>query len=580
MSMIKDEIISIVQNLNEKRGVIFSDITSIDEKYIAQFTGSILLGGTERIEISIGFPPHFPLILPDFFIKDNNRYRAHVGSDGKVCLFDTSAILIKKGMADQLLIDCFDQAIKILNIRPGSKEYNSEVCREFDSYWLSVRQKKAYSCLDTYGIKYRECPMVISNGVSVIADTKLEAERIISNIFGLAIDKETFERTCIVVRIRNGSSMIPLSKQFKWNIIRRYIINNTTSSVKNQFRKFLEKKVKHSVRYVLLIYPATEGDILFGFRVEFNNSKYNKIENSIASKVENAYIERIDYTYLTMRSGAPATLRDKKILLLGCGSVGGYIASNLCQVGIMNIDILDNDILKPENIHRHLLGFDSINPSKNRYKADLVKAYLEEKYLYADVDSLNYVDRNALTFISDISRLKDYDLIISALGEPTINLEINRIIEENALGVPFICCFNEPYGIGGHVVSINLEKNSCLQCFYTDQISSDIVHFRGSFVAPGQSFKKNLSGCSSAFVPYNCLDSQQTALLAVRKAIDILNDNLTKNTLSSWIGSSEEMVSNGFLLSNWYMLNKEKGFINMDAVTNPHCKICRQNDGK
>ncbi len=577
MAISKDGLLGIIQNLNIERNVSFTINENCDKQYLAEYTGLVMLSDSERLEISIAFTPYFPLMLPDIYVKDNVSFRAHVGTSGKICLFDSSAILIKQDLADQLVLDCFDQAIKILNIRPGSTTYNDEVCREFDSYWLSVRNKKAYSCLDTNGIKYGEYPMVVTNGVSVIADTKIEAETILRNSFGFSPDKDAFDRTCLIVRIREGSNMIPLSKQFKWNTIRRYVVDNTSSSVKRQFRKFLNKKVKHYVRYILLAYPAKEGDILFGFRVEFNNSRYCKIESSLTCKVENAFIERIDYPYLTMRGGATSILKDKYVLLLGCGSVGGYLASNLCQSGVMNIDILDDDFFQPENVHRHWLGFDSISPKENRHKADMVKEKLDAQYPYADIDSLNYVNRSAQNFISDADRLGHYDLIISALGEPTINLEINRMLKDTPVDVPFLCCFNEPYGIGGHVVAVNIEKSSCLQCFYTDTISSEVVQFRGSFVAPDQNFKKNLSGCSSAFVPYSCLDSQQTALLATRKAVDILSGHLPKNALFSWIGTSDVFLAQGFLLSEWYLVNKEKGFVSMDAFANTNCRICGHN---
>ena len=575
MAIKKDEIAGIIKNLNIQRNVNFTVNEKCGKKYLDEYTGTVLLSNSERIDLSISFSKHFPLTLPDIYVKDNKSFRAHVGSGGKICLFDSSAILIKQDMAEQLVIACFDQAIGILNIHPGSKLYNDEVCREFDSYWLSVRNKKVYSSLDINNIKYCEYPIVVAKGISIIGNTKLEAEIILRNNFGFSPDKDDFDRTCVIIRIRDGSNIIPLSKQFKWSTIRKYVLDNTTSSVKRQFREFLNKKVKHYVRYIMLIYPANEGNILFGFRIEFNSSRYSKIEHLQTCKVENVFVERIDYQYMAMRGGATLDLKEKRVLLLGCGSVGGYIANNLCQAGIMNIDILDDDIFRPENVHRHWLGFDSISPKEIRYKADLVKEKLEAHYPYADVDSLNYIDRSAQSYLSDVNRLGHYHLIISALGEPTVNLEINRILHKNHLDTPLICCFNEPYGVGGHVLAVNIDKNSCLQCWYTDTISSDIVQFKGSFVAPGQNFKKNISGCSGSFVPYSCLDSQQTALLATRKSIDILNDNLSKNTLFSWIGSPEELLGQGFYLSDWYLVNKEKGYVTMDAIRNSNCSICR-----
>jgi molybdopterin/thiamine biosynthesis adenylyltransferase len=576
MPMTKDDLTDIIKYLNIRRDVCFEQFDNCKKKYIAEYSGNILLGNSEKIELIISFSSDFPLTMPDIFVVDNNKFRAHVGTEGKICLFDSSALLIKQDMADQLVIDCFDQAVKILNIHPGSETYNKEVCREFDSYWLSIRDKMAYSCLDTKDIKYAEIPIVISHGISIIGNTKEEAEVILRNNFCLAPDKDDFERTCLVIGIRAGSQMIPLSKQFKWRVVRRYIVENTSSSVKRQFKKFLDKKVKHYVRYIILAYPTDEGDILFGFRIEFNNSRYSKIDCTQICKLENVFVERIDFQYLTMRGGAMSELKDKRVLLLGCGSIGGYIANNLCQAGVMNIDILDNDLFQPGNVHRHWLGFDSISPKKYGYKADLVKDKLEAMYPYVDIDSLNYIDRSAQKFISDEKRLGQYDLIISALGEPTINLEINRILNDYNLDVPLVCCFNEPYGVGGHVISINIDNKSCLQCLYTDVISSDLVQFRGCFVAPEQNFKMNLSGCSGAFVPYSCLDSQQTALIATRQSIGILNGTLTNNTVYSWIGASEELLGQGFCLSEWYSANKNKSSVTIDAIANQNCSICNR----
>ncbi len=572
-----EKIADIINKLNLKRNVNFKLCDSTRPEYLCEYSGLVKLATNANIHLRISFSKHFPLSLPEIYVDDTSLFRAHVGSSGKLCLFDSSAILVKQNMEDQILIDCFDQAITILNIAPGSNKYNDEVCREFDSYWLAIRTKKTYSCLNTSDIQFGEYPMIISKGISVVANTKNEAEAILKNSFELPIDQDTFERTCVVVRIRNSSSMIPLAKQFKWSTIRRYIIENTSSSVKRQFRKFLNKQVKHFIRYLLLIYPAKDGEILFGFRLEFNNNRFSKIENSSNCKVENTFCERIDYNYLLSRGGATSSLKNKSVLLLGCGSVGGYIANNLCQVGITNLDILDNDFFQAENVHRHLLGFESLQPNQYKYKSDLVKKELESKFLYTDIDSINFLDRSVQAFIQEPHRLYHYDLIISALGEPTLNLEINKVLASNNIDTPFLCCFNEPYGIGGHVIISNIDKHSCMQCLYTDPISSELVPFRGSLVAPDQIFKKNLSGCSSSFVPYSCLDSQQTAIYASRKSIEILTGQLMYNQMVTWFGKADEFLTKGFAVSEFYINNHQKNYIESAINTSANCSVCRKN---
>lgn len=253
--------------------------------------------------------------------------------------------------------------------------------------------------------------------------------------------------------------------------------------------------------------------------------------------MEPVHCERLDYSFIQNRLCADDGIRTKSVLILGCGSLGGYIASNLCQYGITSLDILDKDYYSPENACRHWLGFCGEAATKIINKADLLKNRLYSMYPYVDIDSLNYEDRSVEAFIEDIVRLSRYDLIISALGEPTLNLEINRLLYQNGICTPFLCCFNEPYGIGGHSIIVNIDKDSCLECLYTSCTSNEQVTFRGSFVEENQNFSKNMSGCAGSFVPYSNLDSQQTAICVARMAIDVLNGKIVHNTMCSWLGS-------------------------------------------
>lgn len=172
-------------------------------------------------------------------------------------------------------------------------------------------------------------------------------------------------------------------------------------------------------------------------------------------------------------------------------------------------------------------------------------------------------------------RLENYDLIISALGEPTLNLEINRILYKEKIATPFICCFNEPYGIGGHALAVNITHDTCLRCLYTDQISEDLVPFRASFVGKNQYFKKNISGCSGAFVPYSCLDSQQTAIMTARLAVKILLGEVRQNKICSWKGNDMDLINAGFKTSDFYQSRKANGMLEEMAVPfAEHCPVC------
>lgn len=570
--MTDHELLEIVFNLNRKRNVSFVK----DEKNDRVYSGYVNNNAGIVCRLNISFTSVFPLQLPEIKVVEYDKRFAHMGSDGKICLFDNGSILLKSTMPDQILIDCYDRALDILSMDVNSDEYKKEILREFDSYWLANTTLKMYSTIDEKNYGYCEMPMFVSRKIHVIAASLSDAKYFGCNYLNAIDDDKAFSAKCMVISLRKNSKPIGLKKTYKWIEIRRYILENVSGSVKREFQKFLNKCTSDYMKYIVLSLLGEYGNVMFGFRVYFSNRKKEKIEKITTAKIEQVYIHRMDKSYMLQRSGADIDISNKHVLLLGCGSVGGYIANNLCQLGIGSIDLLDDDFFYKENVHRHFLGFDSLRGSV-RYKTSLLKKRLEQMYPYADIDSLDYKDRSAETFIQNKQRLQNYDLIISALGEPTLNLEINRILYEEKMMTPFVCCFNEPYGIGGHAIVANVRTGSCLRCLYTDAISSDLVPFRASFVKENQYFKKNISGCSSAFVPYSCLDSQQTAIITSRLALDVLKGKLEHNEVRSWIGDDENLKNAGFISSDFYENRKIGGTTEKIIIpAAKHCPVCQR----
>ena len=570
--MTEQQLLEIIKILNRERCVTFVQ----DKKNNRSYSGSVRVDDATTYCLTILFPETFPLKLPEIKVNDVEKGLAHMEADGKLCLLDESSVLLNLAMPEQILLDCFDLAYNLLTVDMKSGNYAKEILREFNSYWFANANLYVYSAIEEKDYGYSEMKMFISRNIRVLASSLSEEKYLACNYLHAIDDDKAFSANCIVISLRKKSKPIVLKKIYKWSEIRKYILENISGSVKRTFQRFLNRSISGGMKYIILSQPGEYGNVLFGFRVDFRNKRKEKIEKIVNAKVEQVYIYRIDRKYMLQRSGAETDISKKQILLRGCGSVGGYIANNLCQLGIGAIDLLDDDLFSKENVHRHFLGFDSLM-CKTNYKATLLKERLERMYPYADIDSLDYEDRSVEKFILKKDRLANYDLIISALGEPTLNLEINQILYEEKIFTPFICGFNEPYGIGGHAVVVNVDQNSCLRCLYTDPISNDLVPFRASFVEEGQYFKKNISGCSGAFVPYSCLDSQQTAIVVSRLAIDVLKGEVGHNTICSWIGKSDALEKAGFNSSAFYKSQKTKKLEGEVAImTAKHCPICHK----
>jgi hypothetical protein len=69
-------------------------------------------------------------------------------------------------------------------------------------------------------------------------------------------------------------------------------------------------------------------------------------------------------------------LRNKKVLVVGAGSIGGFVASNLAGYGVGTLHLLDPDRLLWHNTVRHVLGDGEIG----RFKTDALKDALEKRW--------------------------------------------------------------------------------------------------------------------------------------------------------------------------------------------------------
>jgi len=561
-----------IEQLNRDRNVNFLPVPETT----GEFHGKVSIG-TDSLELRISFNNHFPMEFPFFYLENSNRFYPHVDKGNKLCLFEESSLLIKTYDPYILLLNAFDRALEILSINTESEIYKAEILKEFNSYWAERSVLFLHMVTPEYNYNtFKQLDSVYIDHKIVLSDNKELSLSILDSYF----DKRTSNPYCIKTYFikLNRNVTIPIKDVYSWKWLRLFILQNTTSSQNRIFKKALKLKYKSFHIFIVLMISGMNRDIPVGFSIRHTGNNNLMLEKTHDYKVTPLSIQLIDYEYMTHKTGIPSELKNKRILLLGCGSVGGYVAANLCQSGVCCIDILDNDILSVENVHRHILGFS--DAAKLKYKADLMRDYLEDHYPFADIDPMNYVNRDVRELLKSPERLKNYDLIISALGEPTINLEINKLLTERNISVPFIVCFNEPYGIGGHAIAVNVSNGGCLRCLYSDIFSGELITYRASFVKEGQIFSKTISGCAGSYVEYSSLDTQQTALLTSRLCISVLKGETDTSTLLSWYGNSITLESNGYVVSDYYKAlissSKYNGIVQKTFEPNEVCPVCKK----
>lgn len=144
-------------------------------------------------------------------------------------------------------------------------------------------------------------------------------------------------------------------------------------------------------------------------------------------------------------------------------------------------------------------------------------------------------------FFEEVLRDSDIlisDVIVIAVGSPTLSLAINRKLK--TIGVnKVIFCWNEAASLGGHSIALDLTQ-SCYECLYSDEENFK-MECELNLLCIGQNISKNLTGCAGVFTPFSYLDSSRTAALAVKQCIDMLLYDKHSVTIS-WKGDNHAQM--------------------------------------
>ncbi len=148
-------------------------------------------------------------------------------------------------------------------------------------------------------------------------------------------------------------------------------------------------------------------------------------------------------------------LTDSKVLIAGCGSGGGSVALQLAMSGIRTFTLLDKDVLKLENVIRHVCGRSYIGEKK----VDALAEILLDRNPNIAIDKIDDDIMNCETLEAEIQ--KSTVVVLATDNEPS-RYKINEICVRN--GIPFVVGRVFTRGIGGEVFSYRPGSGGCLAC--------------------------------------------------------------------------------------------------------------------
>lgn len=541
-----------------------------------------LLLKEHTIKLFIGIPNAWDRELVSIYVVDSASlpFMPHIDPNGKLCLFDLEGVLIDLNF-EGLLAQCVSQAKAILESGLYSNN-DSEFAREFSSYWSYQTPKRYMKFVmpqnhETQLIKYCDPATTLhqkhkenlasfenrKNKTEIFAASELNYFSLWNvsgpQLNGLFFHLEPKEyilppdprKKLELEYVQRLVSYVPSEELARWE----FKINTTTLIV------FEILEPGHEV--------ACFGIMLKNILIETDKEYLHVKPNKETYEVIAVDILRIDDEFLSQRTHADIDIPMPEILLIGCGSIGGYLCSELIKAGYQNLTLVDGDILKAENIYRHFLGLNYVG----KYKTEALRSHCQHSFPRAVIKTL---DSNAEELIEEGSiNLDNYDVIISATGNHNFNRWLNKKIYQEHIKVPCIYLWNEPFDIGCHLAILHQEHQGCYECFFGRNTNNNELYDTTAYTKPGQIVTKSSRGCSGTFVPYSSNVSLRIVAVCLEWMDRLFTGRCNENVLISIKGDAYHFSRAGYEYSDvYYKQDVKEKIIEGSVFYNEFCEVC------
>jgi molybdopterin/thiamine biosynthesis adenylyltransferase len=538
--------------------------------------------GVWRLLVSI--PKSFPYNLPRIYIENAKDYPAigHINWQGGVCYKDHQGLVVNYRDQEGVLCGCLMEALRTLHHHYNDITRN-DLFMEYEDYWESlpsefwttmalVEHSDNWKILTGY-LDHQKERKTKKPTFLAIYDQEWEA-----NEFYWPLEKLRKRKQSKVLYLPLVSPVTPPSPLSFWTCkdIGDLIDAHADLEIAEGARVWAEKQKWDNTTGIIFSHPKPSGEralwgVLFS---RGDKAKHPLASTDIRWEIKPIHLQNHTERYLLHRGGADVLLRNKKVAVIGCGSVGGNIANNLAKSGVGELHLYDYDFFYPENIYRHVLGGLHIEPIIPRSKVHSLSSDIMINHPFAK--AVGYGKR-----LLDVVPCKDeksgYDAIVVATGDFTGELIYNQIHHNCDNATPVIYAWQDGFGIGGHCMRVTDPKGpGCLECLYT-RSSGFEPHPKTSFIAQGQTISKHIGGCGGVMTPYSYLDASQTAILATRATIEALKGECG-NEFRSWKGSPNELKMNGYNVSAWYEKLDQGESQDREKYVAPNCKVCGTGD--
>ena len=267
------------------------------------------------------------------------------GKYRSICLYENGSVVSALMSYEEKIIDAVERLIELMSLTPLAKE--KEFQKEFLFYWNSVAE---------YGD--REIYLGVDQSCSLLSvyQNKRRIRYVASDVCLSDLDivddgsrkwQQRMDINAVFIPIIDNRGILPPTKKHPWGKeeIIELLYGDKISHISNEtFNILASVSIKYDTLDIIFSMLISATRYTFVARVRFKGGCHkpllDRVLNNISS-VQALTCKRMDYGYLNQIIGNSTTNLEKHVLLIGAGSLGSYVASELVKNVFKHITIFD-----------------------------------------------------------------------------------------------------------------------------------------------------------------------------------------------------------------------------------------------
>ncbi|MFN4351676.1 MAG: ThiF family adenylyltransferase [Hylemonella sp.] len=453
---------------------------------------------------------------------DHTVLAPHINPKGWLCYIQKGSVVLDRYAPAVAIAQCLEQARSVLAAIKFDPNYRtSDLLDEFEAHWLQGQSTSLQQVLmgsikpNAKSTNY----WVISSAVgpqAMLADDGDEVRAIALAIGGEAPRETTCPcwlfRTSVPPAVPDRMPAT-VKELFKW-------LQAWDPKVYQELQKVLGNERSYlQFSFASFAVHTTAGWLGFGFDL----NQVHRIA-AIKSKKPSVYrqhlhgkggerglirlvIGEIGPEFVHSRNLSFPDLRGKRIQVVGCGAIGSHVAEGLVRLGAGSgggrLTLIDPELLMPENLGRHALGY----PSLFKAKSVGLQEDLRRQFPLADIEAV-------VKKAEQVSSLYRGDLVVDATGEEALSELLNARRLDSGSPTPLLHAWIIGNGEGVQGLWAEGRKFACYRCCLLLPQQDRSRAERYPVLEKGAAPQRRMLGCQ-AFTPYAVGAPMAAAALAM-----------------------------------------------------------------